>query len=40
MSILQYCDTEMYHTEIQLGFNLMHVVYIKTCDTVMCTDHA
>lgn len=29
----------MYHTEIQLNLNLIPVVYIETCDTVMCTDH-
>lgn len=29
----------MYHTEIQQNFNLIPVVYIENCDTVLCTDH-
>lgn len=37
--ILQYRYTEMYHTEVQLIFNLIHVVYMENCDTVMCADH-
>lgn len=37
MSILQYCDTEMYPAEVELS--LIHVVFIENCDTVMGTDH-